>query len=105
METLEQRKANYKKYLEMAIDFEEDEEMLQAIKYYRAALKYSLHKKDTDHIHGKIQKLQAKAHYVSGMLGEGREEKPPNKLLMGSIALLVSLGILVLLSLLILKPF
>jgi len=68
METLEARKEKYRQYLSQAEAFEDDEEMGKALKAYREALKYALHKKDAEQIQAKIIKLQDMMGYVSGML-------------------------------------
>jgi hypothetical protein len=105
METLEQRKAKYREHMGKAEQFEEDEEFSPAIKHYREALKYSMHKKDTDHIQQKITKLKNLSGYVSGMLAEGREEKPMNKSLIWGIAGLVGVVVVALAVIIMLKPF
>ncbi|MBT9548800.1 MAG: hypothetical protein IV090_25630 [Candidatus Sericytochromatia bacterium] len=105
MDTLEQRKAKFRENMEKAEQFEDDEEFLPAIKHYREALKYSLHKKDTDHIQAKLQKLKNMAHYVSGMLEEGQAEKSGKKPWLWIIAGGLGLLALGLTLFFVLKPF
>lgn len=89
METLEQRKAKFKQHLEQAVELEEDEDMLSAIKHYREALKYSLHKKDSDHIQQKIQNLQKTAELVTGMSGESQNSGSKLPLILAGVVLLL----------------
>ena len=93
METLEERKAKFNKHLQAAEAFEEDDEMDKAIRAYQLALKFSLHKKDTDAIQAKIARLKNMAGYVSGMLSDDGKSSASTK-----TVLIVSLIVLVLVS-------
>ncbi len=93
METLEERKAKFNRHLQAAQDFEEDDEIAKAIRAYQQALRYSLHKKDTDAIQNKITRLKNMAGYVSGMLNDDSSAGSGSK-----AALIVALIVILLLA-------
>lgn len=92
METLESRKAKFREWMDKATAYEEDDEIPKALKAYREALKYSLHKKDSDFIQQKIQRLRDTQEFVNGV----PESKSGNPMLLwgsiGAVALLILLA-------------
>ena len=101
METLESRKAKFREFMDKAEEFEEEDDIPKAIKAYRNALKYSLHKKDTDHINAKIKRLRNTQEFVSGV---PESKGGPNPMMLGAIGLVVLLviaGVVIF----VLKPF
>ena len=104
METLEQRKAKYRKHMENAVGFEEEKDLTNAYKEYSKALPYCLHKKDSDYLQKKIQDLKDKHQYVNSMQ-DSSSQGGNSKLF-----LFVGLGILLVIAIaaavvLVLKPF
>lgn len=88
METLEARKAKYQKYFDQGESYEDDDDLPQAIKAYRVALKYSLHKKDTDELNHRIQRLRNTQEFVNGV-PETAGRNPKIWVALGSLIVLV----------------
>lgn len=89
METLETRKAKFKEFVDKGEDYEDDDNIPKAIKSYREALKYSLHKKDTDDLNTRIQRLKNTHEFVSGVPESGGSKKG---LIIGIVIGILALG-------------
>lgn len=102
METLQQRKEKFRKHMEQAKSYEKEGDLSDALKEYRKALPYSLHKHDSEHLKKKIQDMQDMMQYVTGMPEHQRGGGVNKLFLLGSgIILLVVLAIVMFL---VIKP-
>ncbi|PKL77356.1 MAG: hypothetical protein CVV27_05740 [Candidatus Melainabacteria bacterium HGW-Melainabacteria-1] len=102
-ESLQDRKVKFQQYIEQAEAFEEDDDHVAAVKAYRKALPYSLHKQDSDKIQKKIQKLQSLAGYVSGM--PAAEERSNKGLIWGLVGSSILLLLIAVAVVVVFKPF